>query len=66
MAEIWRQQPLSVYRQWVADILEEASDSLSDWESNFIDSIELQLSNKYNLTQAQAETLERIYAEKTK
>lgn len=65
MAEIWKPQPIEVYKSWVNDIIEEAEDELSDWESSFIDNISNRLSAGYNLTEAQATKLESIYAEKT-
>jgi hypothetical protein len=65
MAEIWKPLERSIYQDWVDSILEEASDDLNEWESNFIESVNNQL--KYNdLSQKQAEILERIYSEKTK
>lgn len=61
-------QPLNpaVYRDWVDAIIAEASDELTDWEKNFIDSIDRQLTLKRELSERQAEVLERIYANKTK
>jgi hypothetical protein len=66
MAEIWKPLDIQVYKDWVSAILTEASDSLSDWESGFVDSIEGQLNRGRILSQKQAEILERIYSEKTK
>lgn len=40
----------------------QASDRLTEWESDFIDSIFDQLQRKGELTPKQAQTLERIYA----
>jgi len=65
MAVMWRPQDISVYQNWVKAILDEASDSLNDWESDFIDSIQNRLDQNRNLTQSQAEKLESIYATKT-
>lgn len=66
MSKVWEPQHIDVYRDWVKAILEEASNELTDWENSFIASIEERL-NKYNrnLSQAQAEALERIYTNKT-
>lgn len=66
MAEIFKPKAPQVYKDWVKTILEEASDTLSDWESNFIDSIETQLTRGYTLSEKQDEILDKIYAEKTK
>jgi hypothetical protein len=65
MAAIWQPQEISVYKSWVETIINEASDSLNDWETNFIENIENQLDRNRNLTEAQAEKLESIYASKT-
>jgi hypothetical protein len=66
MAIIWKPEDLETYLFWVKTIEEEASDELTDWENNFIASISSQLDSKINLTERQAITLERIYANKTK
>lgn len=66
MSRMWTPQPIEVYKQWVQTILDEASDQLTDWESKFIESIEGRLANGWNLTQGQANSLEQIYADKTK
>lgn len=65
MAKIWQPEPIEVYMQWIKDIIEEASDDLSDWETSFIDNLQRRLAYGNNLTQPQAEKLESIYAEKT-
>lgn len=65
MAEMWRPKEIEVYRAWVESIKDESSDSLNDWETDFIDSIENRLDQNRNLTQGQAEKLESIYADKT-
>lgn len=66
MAEMWKPQSIDVYRDWLTALAEEASDNLSDWETTFLDSIGLRLLDGKDLTQRQAEILERIYTEKTK
>lgn len=66
MAEIWKPQPIEVYKDWVKSITEEASDKLTGWETEFIENIEARLSNNWNLTENQANKLEQIYASKTK
>lgn len=65
MSEIWKSQPPKVHRHWLDTILMGAQDKLSDWETNFIESIEKQLDKRMLLSQAQEEKLESIYAEKT-
>jgi hypothetical protein len=66
MAQVWKSQPKEVLQQWIDDILNEASDDLTEWESNFVDSLDSCLRNTGRLSQRQQEILERIYAEKTK
>lgn len=53
-------------QSWINSILFEASDKLTDWESNFVDSISDQLVQRGKLSLKQTEILERIYATKTK
>ncbi len=65
MSKIWEPQPIQIYNDWVRAIIDEAQDKLTDWESNFVDSISNQLDNGRQLTKPQAEILERIYSEKT-
>ena len=64
MAEMWKPQPRSTYRYWVETILMESSDKLSDWEKNFLDSIDNRL-NFSDLTEGQAEKLEQLYTKYT-
>jgi len=66
MASIWRPLDIQTYKSWVEAILFEASDDLSEWEEGFMESIDRRLREDRNLTQGQAGTLEKIYAEKTK
>ena len=65
MAKIWQPQPFEVLKNWIDTILEEASDSLNDWETKFVDDMAIRVANKWQLTQSQEEKLESIYAEKT-
>lgn len=58
-------QDWSVYLEWVNAIIAEASDDLSDWENSFIESVEKQLLTRRWISENQAITLEKIYAEKT-
>lgn len=66
MTEIFKPRDSKIYKDWIKTIIEEASDTLSDWEGNFIDSIETQLARGYTLSQRQDEILEKIYAARTK
>jgi hypothetical protein len=65
MSKIWQPQDKDTLLYWIKTIQDEASDKLSDWESNFIDSIDRQLAYKGQLSEQQEKILERIYAEKT-
>lgn len=61
----WEPLDISVYKSWIEAIKDEASETLNDWESNFIDSIDERLSNGRNLTEGQATKLESIYSDNT-
>lgn len=65
MADIWKPQTIEVYQAWVDALKDESSERLSFWEIGFIESINEQLSRGRNLTERQADTLEKIYSEKT-
>lgn len=65
MAKIWEQQSFEVLQSWVDSILTEASDDLNDWETNFINDIQIRIANRWPLTETQEKKLESIYAEKT-
>ena len=58
------QQPPEVYQDWVDRILVEAK--LTQWEQDFVDSINRQLELGVKLSPAQANKLESIHAEKTR
>jgi hypothetical protein len=66
MPNIWKPQSREVYASWVNALRDESSERLTSWESDFLDSIEGRLAFHKDLTQRQAEILERIYTEKTK
>jgi hypothetical protein len=53
-----------IYQGWIDRIYVEAK--LTQWEQDFVDSIQRQLHLNTRLSVKQAETLERIYAEKTR
>lgn len=65
MPPIWQPKDPEILRSWVDAIMEEASDKLSSWEIDFVESIDRQLRGGRVLSQKQEEILERIYAEKT-
>ncbi len=64
MAQMLKPQPIEVYKDWLKAILDEASDQLTDWESNFISNIENRLTVG-PLTEGQANKLESIYVKYT-
>lgn len=66
MSEIWKPLSIETYGHWIDVIQSESSDSLTDWESDFVESISNRIAGKHNLTERQADILERIYTEKTK
>jgi len=55
---------VAVLKDWI----QQCSDSsyLTPWEEEFIESVERQLNSRGFLSVAQEETLERIYAQRTK
>ncbi len=53
-----------IHREW-AQMVEDESRNLTAWEEGFVASVIERLDAGYHLTETQAETLERIYAEKT-
>ena len=65
MAEMWKPKPKEVLKQWINDVIEEASDRLTMWEMKFIADMEHRVNNNQPLTQQQEEKLEQIYADKT-
>ena len=66
MSEMWRPQENETLRTWILTILDEASDELNDWETNFISNVYNRVFSNQPLTQNQEERLEQIYAHKTK
>ncbi len=65
MAPIWRPKDPKILSGWIQDIITEASDTLTDWEINFLTDMSLRLSIGSVLTEQQEKKLEEIYAEKT-
>lgn len=54
-----------LWKSWI-DKCREDFHRLSKWEKDFVDSVEEQLGEKGQLSERQAEILERIYSAKTK
>lgn len=51
-------------QSWIEKIRNEGRE-LTTWEEEFVESVASQLERRGSLSQAQTNTLERIYAEKT-
>ena len=66
MPPIWHPKDAELIQSWIDAIIVEASEELSDWETGFIDSVQDRLLKRGSLTEAQEQTLERIYAHKTR
>ena len=66
MAEMWKPYDKSTYESWIDAIENEVSDELSDWEIGFVENIKLNLGFNNELSRAQSEKLESIYAKYTK
>lgn len=65
MGKIWEPQSIEIYLSWINAIEFEASEKLTSWEIDFTQSLSSRLNAGSNLTERQAEILERIYSEKT-
>lgn len=66
MPRIWKSAGFETLESWINTIIDEASDELNDWETRFIESMQVRVLNRWPTTQAQEEKLEQIYANKTK
>lgn len=55
-----------VLQEWIEKCHSEALDDMTEWERDFVDSLEAQLQRRGSLSDRQVEILERIYTEKTK
>jgi hypothetical protein len=66
MAKMWHPQTKEVIQSWIDSLHLEASDELTKWEEDFVDGCQKGLNKYGHLTQAMEETLEKIYADKTK
>jgi len=64
MAKMWEPMKREIYLEWIRLIVEDGDD-LTKWEEDFIENITNWLDSGRNLSERQAEILERIYAEKT-
>ena len=56
--------PPEVIRHWIDEVNTHGV-NLSDWETNFMESITDQFERRNSLSDKQEEILERIYADKT-
>jgi hypothetical protein len=65
MAEMWKPKSPEILKQWITDVVEEASDRLTVWEMKFISDMEVRVNNGQQLTEQQEKKLEEIYADKT-
>ncbi len=64
MPLIWKPRDRKILQHWIEVILDESSDELNDWESSFIDNIQVKLS--YGpLTEKQEDKLEDLYVKHT-
>lgn len=50
-----------VHRYWVRTIISEGMSRLNDWEHEFITDMKLRTDSKFQLTDRQEQTLEKIY-----
>jgi hypothetical protein len=66
MARVWRTAGPETLKHYIDTILDEASDELNDWETKFIEDMQIRVANGWPTTQTQEEKLEQIYAAKTK
>lgn len=62
---MWKPKDNATLKEWVEAVIDEASDDLNDWETNFIEDMRIKIEAGMTLTQAQEEKLEKIYANKT-
>ena len=65
MSKMWRAADLQTIKSWIDTIFEEAEEKLTDWERDFVTSVQARNNLGRDLTQKQEEILERIYSEKT-
>ena len=61
----WMTEKQKLYKSWIDACINESKRRLSKWEEEFLESISDQLTNRGDLSERQAEILERIYSEKT-
>ncbi len=58
-------QTTETHKYWLDTIESEASDSLTDWEKNFVSDMKIRLGNGWPITDSQEAKLEQIYTSKT-
>ena len=63
MSKMWRAADLQTIKSWIDTIFEEAEEKLTDWERDFVTSVQARNNLGRDLTQKQEEILERIYSE---
>lgn len=66
MPKIWKPTNPETLKYYLITILDEASDELTEWESNFVNDISIRLFSGGGLSQKQEEVLEKIYVRVTK
>lgn len=64
MAQKWRPNTEAILRDWIKECKACHLD-MTDWENDFIDSVDKALDLFGSLTRKQEEILEKIYSEKT-
>lgn len=68
MAQIWKPQSNSIYKDWITMIVADSQalcKELTDWEQKFIDSMWVRLTLEQSVSQLQADKLEQIYVKYT-
>lgn len=66
MSKLWEPPDRETLDHWISAIETEASEDLSQWESSFMESIHRQFDAGRTLSRAQVDSLEKIYAARTK
>lgn len=57
-------QPIEVLKRWI-ECIEEEGRGVTDWEHSFVESVSEQLDRRGSLSEAQIDSLEKIYASRT-
>jgi len=66
MPPVWKPKDPELLQSWIKAIDDEAWKDLNEVERGFINNVRIRLRAGWDLTKAQEDWLERIYAEKTK